>query len=69
MATAMYASSFTNNNTLHVGNGDEDPTGITALTANPIDLTLNFSPGDNKKFTYDPDLADESYPKHYIMPI
>ena len=69
MATAMYASSFTNNNTLHVGNGGEDPIGITALTANPVDLTLNFSSSDNKKFTYDPDPADESYPKHYIMPV
>ena len=69
IATARYADSYTNHNTLHVGNGSEDPKGITALTANPIDLTLNFSPGDNKKFTYDPDPADESYPKHYIMPV
>ena len=69
IATARFADSYTNHNTLHVGNGSEDQKGITALTANPIDLTLNFSPGDNKKFTYDPDPADESYPKHYIMPV
>ena len=61
--------SYTNNNTLHVGNGNEDPIGVTALTADPVDLTLNFSSSDNKKFTYDPDPADESYPKHYIMPV
>ena len=69
IATAAWASSTTNNNTLHVGNGSEDPIGVTALTADPVDLTLNFNSSDNKKFTYDPDPADESYPKHYIMPV
>lgn len=68
MATARSASN-NDNNTLHVGNGNEDPIGVTALTADPVDLTLNFSSSDNKKFTYDPDPADESYPKHYIMPV
>lgn len=68
IATATWASSI-NNNTLHVGNGNEDPIGVTALTADPVDLTLNFSSSDNKKFTYDPDQDDESYPKHYIMPM
>lgn len=69
METAGSASSSGDNNTLHVGNGNEDTTGVTALTADSVDITLNFSPSDNKKFTYDPDLTDESYPKHYIMPM
>lgn len=62
-------SGYSNLNTLHVGNGSEDPTGITKLSAEPLELALNFNPSDNKKFTYDPDPADESYPKHYIIPV
>lgn len=69
METAKIASSSKNNNTLHVGNRSEDEKGILGLSANPVNLTLNFNPSDNKKFTYDPDLADESYPKHYVIPV
>lgn len=37
MATARSASS-NDNNTLHVGNGSEDTKGVTALTADSVDI-------------------------------
>lgn len=57
-----------NHNTLHKGTGGDEHL-ATNLTADPIDLSLNFNAGDNKKFTYTADPADESWPKHYVMPV
>lgn len=37
MATALFASN-NDNNTLHVGNGREDTKGVTALTADSVDI-------------------------------
>lgn len=38
MATAKNSSSGGDNNTLHVGNKNEDTKGVTALTADSIDI-------------------------------
>ena len=38
MATAIRSDRTDYHNTLHVGSGNEDPTGVTALTADSIDI-------------------------------